>query len=176
MSGVTQAEYNAMRARLMTEAALQACVIALAQRNGWLVYHTHDSRRSQPGYPDLHLIHPATGRSLFRELKTQKGRLSPAQREWLDGLTATGADAAVWRPADWFDDTVMRQLHPDPVAGELMQIAAGLGTDLMPWQLDLAVKAVTARPAIVSLPPRAGKTTLTLVCEKYILAHLEATR
>jgi hypothetical protein len=36
---------------------------------------------------------------LFRELKSQRGRVEPEQREWLDALAADGADADVWRPA-----------------------------------------------------------------------------
>lgn len=109
---VNTAQYNEMRASTMTEAELQAVIIAHAQRLGFIVYHTHDSRRSQPGYPDLHLVHPKRGVSLFRELKSQKGKLRADQVIWLDGLTATGADAAVWRPIDWFDHTIDTVLDP----------------------------------------------------------------
>ena len=35
----------------MKEADFQATVIELAELQGWRVYHTHDSRRSQPGLP-----------------------------------------------------------------------------------------------------------------------------
>jgi hypothetical protein len=90
------------RARAMSEKQFQAVVVASAQRHGWLIYHTYDSRRSAPGYPDLHLVHVAGHRTIFRELKTETGRLSPDQRVWLDALTAVGADADVWRPTDWF--------------------------------------------------------------------------
>lgn len=103
-------EYHAMRASAMTEAQLQAAVVASAKRRGWLVYHTHDSRRSEAGYPDLHLIHPGAKRSLFRELKRGNGRVSDAQQTWLDALTAAGCDAAVWRPIHWFDGTIDHEL------------------------------------------------------------------
>lgn len=90
------------RARMMSEKQFQAVVVASAQRHGWIVYHTYDSRRSAPGYPDLHLVHVRAGRSVFRELKTEIGRLAPQQKTWLDALTAVGVDAGVWRPMDWF--------------------------------------------------------------------------
>jgi len=64
---------------------------------GWLVYHTHDSRRSQPGFPDLVLVRD---RVLYRELKAATGRVSAEQQVWLDRLERAGADAAVWRPGD----------------------------------------------------------------------------
>jgi hypothetical protein len=86
----------------MSEKQFQAVVVASAQRHGWLVYHTYDSRRSEPGYPDLHLVHVRAGQSVFRELKTETGRLSAQQTLWLGALNAVGVDADVWRPMDWF--------------------------------------------------------------------------
>jgi hypothetical protein len=95
-----------------TEADFQARIIKTAQAAGWLVYHTHDSRRSQRGFPDLVLVHAARGLVLFRELKTEKGTLRPAQRDWIHDLTQAGQDAAVWRPRQWFDQTI-----PDLLTG-----------------------------------------------------------
>ncbi|NHI19925.1 VRR-NUC domain-containing protein [Phycicoccus endophyticus] len=71
----------------------------MAQTLRCLTYHTHDSRRSNPGSPDLVIA----GRRgvLYRELKTATGRLSRAQDEWLSTLVLAGANAAVWRPEDW---------------------------------------------------------------------------
>ena len=81
----------------MTERQFQNWVITLAKRMGWLVYHTHDSRRSQAGFPDLVLVREVT---LFRELKTETGRIRPEQRIWAKRLTESGADYALWRPSD----------------------------------------------------------------------------
>lgn len=81
----------------MTEKQFQAQVICLAKQTGWLVYHTYDSRRCEPGFPDLVLVRD---RILFRELKTEKGRLTLHQRNWGEKLKAAGSDYAVWRPAD----------------------------------------------------------------------------
>lgn len=62
----------------MTERELQNNVVAMARVLGWMPYHPFDSRRSVPGYPDLTMIHPDSGRLIFAELKTSKGRLRPA--------------------------------------------------------------------------------------------------
>lgn len=95
----------------MSEKDFQAGVLKLALFHGFkLRYHTHDSRRSAPGFPDLVLVNPRTGRVLWRELKTNKGRVSPEQQEWLDGLTACGMDAGVWRPNDLDDGRVLAEL------------------------------------------------------------------
>lgn len=86
----------------MTEAALsepawQAMVLELATLYRWVWYHTHDSRRSPAGFPDLVLVR---NRVLFRELKTDKGDLTTEQLCWLHLLHDAGADVGVWRPAD----------------------------------------------------------------------------
>jgi hypothetical protein len=105
-ASITPAEHRAIQASAMSEAQLQAAILGAARRAGFLAYHTHDSRRSAAGYPDLHLVHPQRGISLLRELKTEKGRLTPDQQQWLHALTAAGQDAGVWRPMDWLDGTV----------------------------------------------------------------------
>lgn len=112
--GITSAEYIDDLVASTTEAQLQALVIKHATALGFLVYHTHDSRRSEPGYPDLHLVHPTRGISMFRELKTQKGRTRPDQTKWIAALTATGTNVGIWRPRDWFDRTIENQLTAHP--------------------------------------------------------------
>jgi len=112
-ASISADQYAHLMAAQMTERAFQQAVENLALRAGWLVYHTHDSRRSRPGFPDLVLVHAARGLVLFRELKTQTGRLTPAQKRWLTDLKTAGADAAVWRPLDWHTHTIHRTLTGD---------------------------------------------------------------
>ena len=81
----------------MTEKQFQTQVVMVAKANGWIVYHTYDARRSAPGFPDLVLVRD---RVIYRELKTDTGRVSQAQQEWGDALTKAGADFAIWRPRD----------------------------------------------------------------------------
>ena len=84
----------------MRERDWQAMVTAAAQHLGYLAYHTHDARRSQPGYPDLCLVRGE--RLVFLELKTEKGRVRPEQQVWLDALSQVpGVVAMVARPSQW---------------------------------------------------------------------------
>jgi len=83
-----------------TEKQFQAAVVELARLTGWLCFHTLDSRRSEPGFPDLVAIRPP--RVLFIELKVEKGRLSRAQEHWLKLLRLVPCvEVFVWRPSDW---------------------------------------------------------------------------
>ena len=85
---------------VVTEAAWQQTVVDLAELTGWWVYHNPDSRRSQPGFPDLVLIRAP--RVMFLELKRETGRLSTAQREVLAELeVCPGVEVHVARPSDW---------------------------------------------------------------------------
>lgn len=64
----------------------------------WDAYHTHRSDRSDAGWPDEVFCKPP--RVVFVELKTEKGRISPAQRKWLRNLAACGQEVCVLRPSD----------------------------------------------------------------------------
>lgn len=93
-----------MKLPTITEQDFQSDVVKLARLTGHLVYHTYDSRRSEPGFPDLCIVKAGMHRPLFVELKTGHGRLSDAQKKWGEVLTRTpGADYRVWRPDDWLE-------------------------------------------------------------------------
>lgn len=81
----------------ISESDFQAEVIRMAGQAGFAVYHTYDSRRSQPGFPDLVLV---GNRVIFAELKAAGGQLMPSQKAWRDNLLAAGAEWYLWRPSD----------------------------------------------------------------------------
>jgi hypothetical protein len=110
------------------EKAWQAQVIELALLYGWFVYHTYDSRRSQPGWPDLVLARPTTGELIFVELKTDVGRLSPAQRSWLRVLEDCNQEVHVWRPRD-FEAVHARLKRPHAGAGSGSSSSSGSSSE-----------------------------------------------
>lgn len=83
----------------MTEKQWMEQVIELATLYQWQHFHVYDSRRSDPGWPDLTLARPPD--LLFAELKTDRGRLSAAQRVWIEALRDCGQEIHVWRPRDF---------------------------------------------------------------------------
>ena len=95
------------------ERLFMMAVMQLAKLSGWLCYHTHDSRRSESGFPDLVLVRGK--RLLWRELKTDAGEPTHAQRAWLSALVTAGQDASLWRPSDW-DDIAVELTEKSPPA------------------------------------------------------------
>jgi hypothetical protein len=91
------------------EAQLQSAVLDVAERYGFLVYHTHDSRRSQPGFPDLTMVKGR--RVLFVELKQSGKYPTPEQRKWLRALYQAGQEVGLWYPQD-LQGNVVRVLGP----------------------------------------------------------------
>lgn len=103
----------------LRESDFKVAVIRLAQMCGWKVYSIPDSRWLQPrkrnsldelsgaGFPDLVLAKmvEVNGITLchvmFRELKTDQGRLTPDQERWHSLLRSAAMDVGVWRPGDW---------------------------------------------------------------------------
>ncbi len=81
-----------------TEASFQATILSLAKQFGWRAYHTHNSKRSPAGFPDLVLVRRP--RVIFAELKTETGVLSVAQKAWLADLAGCTVESGVWRPSD----------------------------------------------------------------------------
>jgi len=96
----------------MTERAFQSAVVRVAREAGWdFRYHTHNSRRSPSGFPDLILCHRDPGQVCYAvECKTDTGACTKAQEAWLAALAgSTGVVSAVWRPQDW--ESIVAQLR-----------------------------------------------------------------
>lgn len=88
-----------MKPQKITEKQFMSQVIQLAKLLGWLVYHTHDSRRSMAGFPDLLML---KGSSLIAaELKVGSNEPTAEQRAWLIAFASAGADAFIWKPSEW---------------------------------------------------------------------------
>jgi hypothetical protein len=91
---------RAMLDKTVSERAFMQQIIDYGKLTGWLVYHTYDSRLSEPGFPDLVLC-KLGHRIIFFECKTERGRVTHAQQRWISHLRDCGLLAAVVRPHDW---------------------------------------------------------------------------
>jgi len=92
--------YRRLRRPPMREKELLAQVRRLAGALGWISYHTHNSRRSEPGFPDLVLAR--RGRIIFAELKIPPRDLTAPQLIWISALGDCTGDVSVhvWTPED----------------------------------------------------------------------------
>lgn len=95
----------------VTEAQFTAQVIEMAQLHGYRAAHFRPARTEAgwrtavqgdgKGFPDLVLV--GRGRVIVAELKSEKGRPSIEQLDWLAAFGAAGVERYIWRPDD-FDD------------------------------------------------------------------------
>lgn len=91
----------------MSETEFERHVEEALTARGYLWWHVPDSRRMNPGLPDIIALGPMHGRGpirlLFFELKRQKGgRRRPKQREVIAYLQQVATvDARFVTPADW---------------------------------------------------------------------------
>ena len=93
------------------ERSFQDAVVAVAQLAGWRCVHYRPARRQDgswrvpgaydaAGFPDLTLVRAP--RLVYAELKSERGRASEAQKEWLAALQLIPAvEVYLWRPSDW---------------------------------------------------------------------------
>ena len=83
----------------ISEKAFMAAVVKMARQQHYMVYHTHTSKRSPEGFPDL-ICARAGSPLLAIETKTDVGQVTLAQQAWLEALAGcTGVVAECWRPA-----------------------------------------------------------------------------
>lgn len=97
-----------------TEAEFQKSVIGAATALGWKWHHEVFSLGTKPGYPDLTLAHPNHG-VLWLELKGPRGKVHPAQQDWIDWLQLCGQDAYIvwWDQWDVIEDLLNgREVKP----------------------------------------------------------------
>jgi hypothetical protein len=114
-----------------TEAAFLGAVLDLARRHGWYAAHFRPAMTkggrwvtavagNGKGFPDLVLVRE---RVLFAELKSETGRPSPEQQEWLFRLMSANAGYFLWRPGDWPD--IEAVLSAPPPAWWVSLVTAG---------------------------------------------------
>jgi hypothetical protein len=91
-----------------SEAGFQQAVVDLAHWNKWLVHHARPAQTNKgwrtaiqgdAGFPDL--VMAKGSRVVVAELKSDTGRVSPHQAEWLARLSHALTDVHVWSPKDW---------------------------------------------------------------------------
>lgn len=92
----------------MPESALQQAVQDRCDALSLIWYHVNDSRRDNPGMPDLLVVGKVT---LFIELKSMRGRLRPEQETFMTALQDSGQQVLLWRPEHLFDGTIDRVLR-----------------------------------------------------------------
>lgn len=101
--------WRAAEMAALSEKQFMATVIEYAHLCNWRVYHPFDSRRSAPGWPDLALVRGDT--LLLLELKREKGKVTPAQTDWLAALGMVQVvQVGVFRPSQM--DDLARLLGP----------------------------------------------------------------
>lgn len=105
---ITTSDYRAAQAAAMSEDELLATVREIAATLGWRTMHQLHSIGTEPGWPDLVLVRDR--RLLIRELKSMRGRVTPAQDVWLTELALTGVDAGVWRPDQLLSGLILTEL------------------------------------------------------------------
>lgn len=93
-----------------TEEQFQQAVIQYAQLMGWRVYHTRNSKGSEPGFPDLFCVRAhfapngicESAECVIAELKSG-AKVTKDQQWWLAALDSLAINVRtyLWRPDDW---------------------------------------------------------------------------
>jgi len=100
---------------MMSEERLLDTFRQAARLGGWRTYHTRDSRKSEQGFPDLILVRDRE--CIAAELKTERGRVTDAQRDSLACLDRVpGVEVHVVRPnmLDAFLERLARRTRKRP--------------------------------------------------------------
>ena len=95
---------------LISENELLHTVLEMAEALGYVVYHVLEqgyyAKRTSKGFPDLVLYRPLdfdrgwSKRLIVIELKSQRGKVTVEQQQWLDGFGSSGIETYLIRPVD----------------------------------------------------------------------------
>ena len=93
----------------MTERDFTGAVLEACRLFGWRTLHVRPARSDRgwrtplqgdgQGWPDVFAVRGS--RAIAAELKSERGRLGPGQREWLAALELAGVEIYTWRPSSW---------------------------------------------------------------------------
>ena len=78
---------------MITEKQFECQIKELAKIYHWLYYHTWSSIHSPRGFVDV--VMGREERLIFAELKSEKGKLTSYQQEWIDALKDSGAEVYI---------------------------------------------------------------------------------
>ena len=69
--------------RKISEKIFQDEVRKMALIHGWRYFHNWSAIHSPKGFPDCVMVNREQQRLIFAELKTQNGKLSADQKDWI---------------------------------------------------------------------------------------------
>ena len=88
--------------------SLESHIRKLMKDLGLWGFHPHSSRYSAKGFPDWLIVGPH--KIIFRELKSEYGRVTPEQRQVGEMLRRAGQSWGIWRPSDLLSGQIGREL------------------------------------------------------------------
>lgn len=141
---------------------------------GYLVYHTYDSRRCVPCFPDLVIV--GYGHIIVLEIKTDRGRVTEAQRQWMTQLSAAGVDVRLYRTSEWKtldlhnELVALRRLarSRQPVVEEPLNLAAVELRCERYQRMQHAAKAIALAADVPALLRRIGELEERLKCVDWV--------
>ena len=97
----------------VTHKQMDSMVRKICQLRGFLCYHTHDSRKSDKGFPDWCIL--MDDEVLYVELKTGKDGLRAEQFNWVARLRQMGEKAFVVRDEHigWLVDYISNKFYAE---------------------------------------------------------------
>lgn len=128
MIRMSAAAFARLNAAKQNEHDFTNAVLAMAKLRGWKRMHVRPGRvirdgkekyetpfkADGKGWPDLFLIHRGTGRIVVAELKSEKGKPTPEQVDWLELFKRAGVYAAIWTPLMWDEIDRVLNLEESP--------------------------------------------------------------
>lgn len=101
----------------ITEKDLQRRALDLLHATGWWTFCDRLAVRSDPGWLDVTAVHTGMQRTIFIEVKTERGKLRTGQEMWLMVHQKAGNETFILRPSTW-DEFVACVVPPEMVPSQ----------------------------------------------------------